>query len=795
MYLSFDWLSQYVDLSGIEPEQMALDLTMATAEVEGVEILSRSLAGVVAGSVVAVDPIETDDPAKTLASVTVDTGSGTFETVCGAPNVRVGMISAFAAPGTVLSAGTVTEQEVHGRISRGMLCSPLELGWGDSHIGIMSFPAGISPGTPLSDLVPATDAVIEIDNKSITHRPDLWGHYGFSRELAAIYGRELRPLDVADATAWSSLPAFPLKIEDYEGCPGYCCLDVSGIVPAVAPLAIQYRLLAVGLRPISLLVDLTNYLMCELGQPMHAFDGERVRDVIVAPFGGPGTFATLDAIERKMLPTDLMIKDHGGPIAIAGVMGGLNTEITDDTGRVLLESANFHPALIRRTAVRLGLRTDASLRFEKGQPPYHMQVSITRFVRLLELAGQTPEVKSRLTCDGDTGEVPRTMSMDIDSIPRSIGMDIPDERVTGILESLGFGCEATDGRLDLTIPRHRSARDISIPNDIVEEVARIYGYDNIEPAMPKVEMRAYHFNAALERRRKIMRFLSTARGFIEAHTYSWYDDAWLAKISHDPGEALMLQNPASDTATRMRRELLPNLLVLVESNSTHRDEYALYEAGNVFHPDGDGRVQESHLAGTVYRSAKLGSVEDLVRNVRGTVEEVLAISGARDTVFRPMEKPEAPWCKPGMCMDILSDGVVVGSMGFLAGAEFPSFEKDTQVAWFEITLDTLPEETYPEITYEALPVYPGSWMDFSILADAHATYADLDQIVAEFTHPVLRRYRFLYVYSGKGLPQGKVSYSFRFWLGLTDRTLTGDDLTGFRDAFIGYLTKHDLAIR
>ena len=795
MYLSFDWLSQYVDLSGITPDQAALDLTMATAEVEGVELLSRSMAGVVAGCVVAVEPIETGDPAKTLAYVTVDTGSGAFETVCGAPNVRVGMISAFAAPGTKLSAGTVTEQEVYGLVSRGMLCSPLELGWGESHIGIMAFPEGIEPGTPLADLVPATDAVIEIDNKSITHRPDLWGHYGFARELAAVYGRELKPLDVADAAAWSSLPAFPLRIEDYEGCPGYCCLDIAGIVPAVAPLDIQYRLLAVGLRPINLLVDLTNYLMCELGQPMHAFDGERVRDVIVAPFGEPGTFATLDNIERKMESADLMIKDHGGPIAIAGIMGGLTTEITDDTGRLLLESANFHPARIRRTAVRLGLRTDASLRFEKGQPPYHMLVSITRFMRLLELAGQMPEVKSRLTCDGDSGETPRTMSMELAFIPRAIGMDIPDERVTGILESLGFGCTVSDGRLDLAIPRHRSARDISIPNDIVEEVARIFGYDNIVPAMPEVEMRAYHFNTALEHRRKTMRFLSTARGFVEAHTYSWYDDAWLAKIGHDPGEALTLRNPASDTATRMRRELLPNLLALVESNATHRDEYALYEVGNVFHPDGDGRIQESHLAGTVYRSAKLGSLEDLIRNVRGTVEEVLALSGAEDIVFRPMERPEAPWCFPGACLDILSGGAVVGSMGFLAGAAFPSFEKDTQVAWFEITLDALPEKNYPDVTFEALPVYPGSWMDFSVLADAQATYADLERIVAGFTHPVLRRYRFLYVYTGKGLPQGKVSYTFRFWLGLPDRTLTGEDLTGFRDAFIGYLATHDLAIR
>ncbi len=796
MYLSLDWLSQYVDLGAVTPEDAAHDLTMATAEVEGVEPLIRAVRGVVVGKILAGEPIDTGDPDKPMRYVTVDTGNGMFETVCGAPNVAVGMKSAFAPPGTVLAGGrTVDEQKVYGRMSWGMLCSPLELGWGGSHAGIMAFPADLETGTDLAALVPASDTVIEIDNKSITHRPDLWGHYGFARALAAIYGLELKPLDAADARLWESLPAFPLRIEDEEGCPGYCCLDIAGLVPAYAPIDIQYRLLAIGLRPINLLVDLTNYIMCELGQPMHAFDGTRIRDIVVKPFGSRGTYVTLDDVPRTMEPPDLMITDHTGPIAVAGIMGGRETEIMEDTGRVLLESANFHPARIRRTALRLGLRTDAAMRFEKGQPPYHMLLSIARFVRLLERAGQRPAIKSRLTCAGNTGETPRTMRMELGYIPRAIGMDIPAGRVTGILESLGFGCTVEDGILSLTIPRHRSARDISIPNDIVEEVARIFGYDNIQPAMPEIEMSAYHFNPELDRRWKLVRHLGTAHGFVEVHTYSWYDDNWLARMGYNPCAALTIRNPAAENATRMRRELMPNLLALVEPNAAYRDEFRLFEVGNIFIPSEGGMTQHTHLGGLTCGTARSGKLDRRFLEVKGVVEDVLALTGVEDVLFHESNDTAAPWRAPGAVMDVLADGHIAGSLGYLTNELFPAFEKISQAVWFELNLDELPARTWPELSFKPLPVYPGSWMDFSVLAPADTRFAELEQILAGFSHPILPGSRFLSDYRGKGLPEGMVSYTFRFRLGLAERTLTGEDLASFHEAFLARLGDRGYSVR
>jgi phenylalanyl-tRNA synthetase beta chain len=802
MKLSLEWLKQYVDLPDLTPKEIGHELTMATAEVESVDVLRRSTEGIVVGEITQIDPVDTGTgnaggaAGKTINIVTVNAGTETFVTVCGAPNVAVGMKSAFAAPGTTIAGGfVVKEQELYGNMSQGILCSPKELGWGETHLGIMAFPDTMVPGAGLSEFVPSEDHIIDIDNKTITHRPDLWGHYGFARELAAIFGTSLKPLESADETAWASLDAIPVKIEDLDNCPGYCCLDIDGLKPAFSPIDIQYRLLSIGLRPINLLVDLTNYIMCEIGQPMHAFDGDRVRDIIVAPFGSTGKFKTLDSIDRSMNPEDLMIFDHTGPIAIAGIMGGEETEIVGDTSRLLLESANFNPARIRRTSLRLGLRSDASMRFEKGQPTYHMGLSIKRFVRLLEKAGQNTKIMSRLTSAGDTGDSVRSIQITTEKIRRFIGMDIPDDRIVGILESLGFGCDLSDGELNLTIPPYRSVRDISIPNDIIEEVARIYGYDNITPSMPEVQMHSYTFNTQLQKQHKIRNLLSSGRGFNEIHAYSWYDNNWLARIGYEPENTLELENPAAENTNRLRRELLPNILMLIEPNSLYKDRFSIYEVGNVFHPTKDGRDQFMNLAGVEYQTDKSGSLQDMFLATKGTIEDIFLITNAGTPVFTVSGDTSKPWQIKDATMDISLDGKNVGQIGYLTEKTFKAFEKGTRVVWFELNLDAVNGSTYPTVGYEDIPVYPGSWMDFSILAEKSSNYDALAATIGEFSHPIMKNSKFIYLYDGKGLPDGKVSYTFRFWLGLKERTLTGDDLSEFHDNFLTFLEKHKLTLR
>ncbi|MHC4407291.1 MAG: phenylalanine--tRNA ligase beta subunit-related protein, partial [Planctomycetota bacterium] len=321
MKISLDWISDFVDLAGVDPETVADRLTMCTAEVEGYEVLRRAVEGVVIGEVVSTEPISVSGPEDSrLHLVTVDCGSSTHVTVCGAANVCRGMKSAFAPPGVTLAEGQRIEvSEVGGHKSEGVLCSARELGMSRWHEVVLECPASLEVGTPLAKHVPPDDVIVEIDNKSLTHRPDLWGHYAFARELAAIFGRPLRRLPMAELERYDDLPAYPLVIDDLEGCPCYGCLEFRVKAAQPSPLVMQRRLHALGQRTYNLLVDVTNYAMLELAQPTHAFDGDRLRAIRVATMGRRGTFTTLDGQPRQMLPDDLLIWNEREPVALAGV--------------------------------------------------------------------------------------------------------------------------------------------------------------------------------------------------------------------------------------------------------------------------------------------------------------------------------------------------------------------------------------------------------------------------------------------------------------------------------------------
>ena len=514
MKISLDWISDFVDLSGITAQTIADRLTLATAEVEGFEVLRRSVAGVLIGEVVEAQPIASGSPgdaeAAKLTAVTVDCGSRRYQTVCGAPNVRVGMKAAFAPAGTTLAGGvTIQSAELAGRRSEGVLCSPRELGLSHWHEGLLECPAWLENGSPLEQQIPAEDVIFEIDNKSLNHRPDLWGHYGLARELAAVFGRELGPLKMLDLSSFDDLPSYPLNIEDYEGCPCYSCIEFTVEAGLPSPLVIQRRLHALGQRTYNLMVDLTNYVMWELGQPTHAFDAQRVQAIRVARMGREGTFVTLDGQERKMLADDLLIWNEEQPVALAGIMGGLYSEVEPQTTRVLLESANFKASRIRRTSVRLDLQSESARRFEKSQPPVNTKLAIARMLQLISDAEVSFEVTSALTYDGDLKEGYRTLVLEAGMLDRLAGAKLPPGEAFCILQSLGFEVhENPDGRLEVGIPPHRSEKDLSIPADIVEEVLRVYGYGKIQPQLPIAPLEPPRVNEPLCREHRAQRLLA-----------------------------------------------------------------------------------------------------------------------------------------------------------------------------------------------------------------------------------------------------------------------------------------------
>lgn len=793
MKISLDWISDFVDLSGIAPQTLVEQLTLCTAEVEGFKVLRRSVSGVVIGEVTAVEPVA-GSPELRLA--TVDCGRARYDTVCGAPNLRVGMKAPFAPPGVRLANGVeIRASDVGGRRSEGVLCSPMELGMSRWHEGVLDCPASIPNGTPLAELVPAEDVIVEIDNKSLTHRPDLWGHYAFARELSAIFRRELRPLPAADLSVYDALPAYPLSVEDPDGCPCYGCLEFSVVGAIPSPLAMQRRLHALDQRTYNLLVDVTNYAMLELAQPTHAFDGELVRAIRVAKLGRDGPFTTLDGQERPLLADDLLIWNQSEPVALAGVMGGLNSEVRPATTRLLLESANFKASRIRRTSVRLDLRTESAQRFEKSQPPVNVQVAIARILKLAQDAGAGPRVTSRFTVAGDLKDRFRPLEMSRQSLSDMAGKELPDDEVTSILHRLGFQAAFVGDRLDVGLPPHRSEKDVSIPADVVEEVLRIHGYGQIEPRMPAVPIHPVHVEKPLRIEHKVRRLLATAHRFLEVHNYGWTDDRWLAQLGFEPQRPLVLKNPSARQNRLLRTTLLPNLLALVRPNRVHRDGFRLFEIGRVYWEAGDGApVEQNRLAGIGFSQGGQPALEEHFRAIRGAVEDLARVIG-EPMAFAPGAEGDAPWHVPAHWLRVLRGGQPVGGLGVLTGKILETVAEEGQVVWFELAMDDLEGTVYPQLTYRPAPEYPGSWQDFSLVWDLARGFAALEDRLARFSHALVVRREFLYVYQGKGLPTGKGSYTFRYWLGSWDHTLASDEIDGFRAALLAFLQTEGIPLR
>ena len=801
MKISLDWISDFVDLSGLDPETIADRLTLATAEVEGFEIVERSLDGVLVAEVLSVESIVSDEEAaegKSLAVVQVDCGGKKYQTVCGAPNVRVGMKAPFAPAGVTLAGNAKIEAtELRGHKSEGVLCSPAELGMSRWHEGLLECPLELEAGTLMADLVPPADVLIEIDNKSLTHRPDLWGHYGFAREFAAIFERPLKPLPMVDLTAYDNLPEYSLKVDDFENCPCYGCIEFECKATIPSPIVMQRRLHALGQRTFNLLVDVTNYVMLELGQPTHAFDGDRVDAIRVAPMGKAGTFTTLDGQERKMLPDDLLIWDAEKPVALAGIMGGLNSEVEDSTKKLLLESANFKASRVRHTSVRLDLRTDAAQRFEKTQPPVNVKRAIARILNLVDDAKGEPKVTSRLTVAGDLKEEYRPVELAAGRLATMAGADIPDDEVLGILQRLEFEAEfASDGTLKVGVPPHRSEKDIAIPQDIAEEVLRVYGYGKIAPKMPEMPLKPLFPNKELRTEHKARRLLAAGHHFAEVHTYGWTDDNWIAKLGFEPQKALEFANRIAQQNSRLRTTLMPNLLALVDVNRTHRDAFRLFELGRVYEASKNGCHETTRLGGISYQQSPQPPLEEHLRSVKGAIEDLGRMIGGKPFSFVPADASDLPWQSPGHWVAIQCGDETVGGLGGLAGKALETVAPDGgQVVWFEMDFDRLEGPIFPMVEYEAPPRYPGSWQDFSLVWDLDQGFAALEAVLAEFSHPLVTGREFVTSYKGKGLPKGKASYSYRFWIGAADHTLKSEEIEDFRKAFLGFLEGRKISLR
>ena len=787
MLVSMNWVKEFVDLEGEDLRSLIHRFTLSTAEVEDIFEMGGNLSGVCVGKILS---CEAHPNSKKLHLLKVDGGDRVYDCVCGAPNAREGIYVAFAKPGANVNGVAIGEATIAGAFSEGMCCSEQEMGIGADHSGILELEGELTPGTDLKELYPIEDMIFEVDNKSLTNRPDLWGHYGIAREFSALTGKPLRPLDRVDSAAFAELPPLDITISDPELCFRYTGIRVENISVKRSPLAMRIRLFYCGSKGINLLADLTNYLMLEMGQPMHAFDNRLVQSIDVRRFPEEFSFETLDGETRTVSPETLMITSAGQPVAVAGVMGGLDSEITDATDSLLLESATFHPTSVRRTTVRLGLRTDASMRYEKALDPEMADDASERFLYLLSKIDGGAKVTSRLTDVYPKKPEPIHLEFTKAYVDRYTGIDISDEQILKTLTSLGFAVSLEEGTFRVEVPSWRATKDVTIPADIIEEITRIYGYDNFEIKSAPSPLRPVKQSTSLTDENHIKTYLAESCGLHEVHSYIWNDSKKLKTLGIE-GEAnvRILNSLASENET-LRNCIVPSLLVFLYENRTFRTDFGIFECGRVV--EGllpDGTCNERRVLGIALFSRD-ASEKALYFRLR----DILAGIGRKvkntEFTFRPGKAPAHAWQHPTNTAAVLAGDREIGFLSVLHPANLDLLDKKAAVVFCQIDQDLLAEAEHPVTAYAEPSRFPGMDVDLSLIAGDH-TYLDIRNAVARVSSPLIKGMEPTDVYEDGAVK----SITVRIHFGSDERTLNRPEVTEVTDAILAELKKDGMELK
>ena len=788
MKISLNWISDFLDVSNVSAEEFGDKITIHTAEVDEIEEISVATAKI--ASVIVTDFEPLDIPGQT--KVTLQSAQGPVTSLCGAPNVRKGMVTLAAFPGATLTTGkSVVTGEISGVHSECMLCSAKELGLWDNHDIIVELPASVGIGTPLSDLIQANDILLEIDNKSLTHRPDLWGQYGFARELAGILARDLAPLDLSYNLSDASLPPVDIAVDAQDVCPYFSGTKLKVPQQRVTPLRMQHRLGLVSSSSRDLLVDLSNYVQFELGQPSHCFDAHKASSLRVAKSGQERIFVSLDNQEHKTIAEDLMIFSGEEPVGLAGIIGGANSRIEADTSEVLLECANFDGTQIRRTASRLGLRTDASQRYEKKLPIAFAEMAPARILKLLQDAVPETQVISQLTVERTAKPAKRNIHIAPGALSRRAGAEISEAKAQSLLQSIDFGCEpAPDGGLHVTVPDFRGEADVTNWEDISEEVMRLFGYHNIVPTMPSPQIQTPDFNNYIRGQHRARRILSQGYGFAEVKTYGWYSKDWISKIGYRRrNKPLRIVNPRGVNTADMRDSLIPNLLMIASENRRQQQAFRIYEVGKTFWMDDNGQKREHNcLTGILVNQRKKADVQESFFEVRRALEDIArAANHTRLDAWRlETEQGAEPW-RDATAVALNLGNDVLGSMGVLPETLVKTCFDGGHAIWFEMHIDALAQDQYPSPQFVPDNAFPGSRQDFTFNWPVSEGFSKLQAIVARFEHPILAEFRLVDAYHKKG--ESHASYTFLFYVQRTDSTITSEDIADFRANLLRYLEK------
>ena len=785
MFISINWIKDFVDLSGLDIDELIHKFSLSTAEVEN-EIFYKG--SDVSGVVVAeIKSVENHPESKKLHLLKVDAGDGKLtDVVCGAPNVKVGMKTAFAKVGARLGEIEITPRELAGYTSCGMCCSEKEIGISDDHSGIMELDDSLVNGTDIKDVMEIDDIVFEVDNKSLTNRPDLWGHYGIAREFAALAGRPLKPLDTVDLTEYKDLPKVDMKIED-PLCYRYSCLQFENITRKISPANMRIRLFYCGMRAINFLADLTNYLMLEMGQPMHAFDSRKVEKIRIKRFEAPFEFQTLDGVERHIDENTLMICNDNTPVAIAGIMGGLDSEIVEDTTSLTLESATFDAVSIRKSSARLSHRTDASMRYEKSLDPEMTVTAVARFVKLLSDFDGGVKVTSSLTDEYEKKFDKVTLSFDKRFVDRYTGIEIDNETIVKTLTALGFNVKLDGDDFTVDVPSWRATKDVTLKADIIEEITRIYGYDNFDvhtAAAPLYPVRPFAEKSIED---KIKDILVKEFSLHEVHSYIWeYSDEYkkLGIVTEPNVKLLNATNPNIET---IRKSMIPTQLCQLKTNSSYAPSFGIFEIGRTVDGIDENNLCREHKKLAVTLFSKTETTETLyfklIRMISVAVDDI-----KHKSLSFTAKETGLNYIHPKNFNAIVCDGKEIGEIGVVHPEVLKNIDKKANVVFLEVDMKDLVETENAGIKYAEASKYPSIEVDVTFVAD---TFRPIKEAIALINSELVKKISVVDTYNDAN---GK-SITIRIVFSHPERTLVKDEVMAIVNELIAKLESKGIKLK
>ena len=785
MRVSLNLIRKYIDLpKDITDEKIAYDMTLRTVEVDEVEKMAEKFHDIVVGKIL---EVKKHPNADKLRICIVDIGDEEpTQIVCGGSNLYVGEYVVVSKPGAeVVWHGEgepvkVGKTKMRGEMSYGMICAASEVYLSDffpneSETEIIDLKGfDCKAGDSVADLFGMNDTVLEIDNKSLSNRPDLWGHYGIARELSAIYDVPLKELNKFDID--KNLPKYDVEIKDTTKCNRYVAVEIDGIEEKPSPLWMQTLLSKVGQRPINAIVDITNYVMMAVGEPLHAFDKTHVggEKIIVRNARENEELLLLDNNTIKLTPEDLVICDKNDAMALAGIRGGKKDSILPDTKGIVLEIANFSADAIRNTGKRFAEKTDASIRYEKGIDTQRVDEGLNLALELIKEI--FPESKIIKYVDVYPNETKKNnIKVKESFLDTRLGKKISQEKINQILTALGYEITYKDGEYDVTVPTWRSTGDVTIKDDVMGDIARILSFDSFEAKPISITFEHSVKQNDVLLKRKLKEYLAQRCGFYEILTYPWVDEKYMKAVGTKMEECLKLATPPAPELAYLRNSLIPGMLEAISKNLRYYNEFKLFDCEEIY-KKGDYRpssedeilpIQEHYLAGSIVGK----DAKEIFYEAKGIVENIARYCHMEEIKLEKIEKPN--WADINAYLNITKDGEIIGELGLVSMQTMINTKiKRANVVIFEINADKLVPYASRTNEYERLPELPLVEKDLSIIIDEEITWEQIENVIKS----KVKEIDFIDEYRGDQIPEGKKSITLKVRILNEGTTMTSEQI-------------------